>query len=310
MDSRSVHAFIIGEHGDSELAVWSGANVSGISLDHFCELRGYYEHDKADEWLQREVRDSAYEIIRRKGATYYGVAMAVERIVRAIVRDEHSVLPVSNLLQGQYGIDGLCMSIPAVVGRNGVEDTLEIPLSPAEREALRDSAATLRGVVDSLELWKMRNGARRTKRAGLRFCPPGSGDHQPGYPLGVVGGPVVIGRAHGDLPGILKHSVAGGQLPVLGGGGFMHLHRLSVYQSGGAARRQSDGDAPVGHGGGLGLVAPYAVHPQPFTQGPDGGRCSRRPPTGGPSTGSGRDRGRDLSLQALVCRRPGDRPCR
>ena len=152
VDSRSIHAFIIGEHGDSELAVWSGANVSGISLDHFCELRGYYEHDKADEWLQREVRDSAYEIIRRKGATYYGVAMAVERIVRAIVRDEHSVLPVSNLLQGQYGIDGLCMSIPAVVGRNGVEDTLEIPLSPAEREALRDSAATLRGVVDSLEL--------------------------------------------------------------------------------------------------------------------------------------------------------------
>lgn len=152
VDSRNVHAFIIGEHGDSELAVWSGANVSGIPLDHFCELRGYYEHDKADEWLQREVRDSAYEIIRRKGATYYGVAMAVERIVRAIVRDEHSVLPVSNLLQGQYGIDGLCMSIPAVVGRNGVEDTLEIPLSPAEREALRDSAATLRGVVDSLEL--------------------------------------------------------------------------------------------------------------------------------------------------------------
>ena len=152
VDSRSVHAFIIGEHGDSELAVWSGANVSGIPLDHCCELRGYYEHDKADEWLQREVRDSAYEIIRRKGATYYGVAMAVERIVRAIVRDEHSVLPVSNLLQGQYGIDGLCMSIPAVVGRNGVEDTLEIPLSPAEREALRDSAATLRGVVDSLEL--------------------------------------------------------------------------------------------------------------------------------------------------------------
>ena len=152
VDSRNVHAAIIGEHGDSELAVWSGANVSGISLDHFCELRGYYEHDKADEWLQREVRDSAYEIIRRKGATYYGVAMAVERIVRAIVRDEHSVLPVSNLLQGQYGIDGLCMSIPAGVGRNGVEDTLESPLSPAEREALRDSAATLRGVVDSLEL--------------------------------------------------------------------------------------------------------------------------------------------------------------
>ena len=151
VDSRSVHAFIIGEHGDSELAVWSGANVSSSDLDRFCQLRGRPDRAGLDR-IYREVRDSAYEIIRRKGATYYGVAMAVERIVRAIVRDEHSVLPVSNLLQGQYGIDGLCMSIPAVVGRNGVEDTLEIPLSPAEREALRDSAATLRGVVDSLEL--------------------------------------------------------------------------------------------------------------------------------------------------------------
>ena len=152
VDSRSVHAFIIGEHGDSELAVWSGANVSGIPLDHFCELRGYYNHADADAWLQREVRDSAYEIIRRKGATYYGVAVAVERIVRAIVRDEHSVLPVSNLLRGQYGIDGLCMSVPAIVGRGGVETSLEIPLSPSEREALTASAATLRQVVDGLEL--------------------------------------------------------------------------------------------------------------------------------------------------------------
>ena len=129
-----------------------GVDSRSVPLDHFCELRGYYEHDKADEWLQREVRDSAYEIIRRKGATYYGVAMAVTRIAHAIVRDEHSVLPVSNLLQGQYGIDGLCMSIPAVVGRNGVEDTLEIPLSPAEREALAASAATLRQVADGLAL--------------------------------------------------------------------------------------------------------------------------------------------------------------
>lgn len=152
VDSRNVHAAIIGEHGDSELAVWSSANISSVDLAQFCTLRGIQDQAALRDKIYHEVRDSAYEIIRRKGATYYGVAMAVERIVRAIVRDEHSVLPVSNLLQGQYGIDGLCMSIPAVVGRNGVEDTLEIPLSPAEREALRDSAATLRGVVDSLEL--------------------------------------------------------------------------------------------------------------------------------------------------------------
>lgn len=152
VDSRSVHAFIIGEHGDSELAVWSGATVSGVPLDDFCELRGHYDHEKADEWLHQEVRDSAYEIIRRKGATYYGVAMAVNRIVTAIVRDEHSVLPVSNLLQGQYGLEGLCMSVPAVVGRDGVETTLELPLSEEEHRALAASAQTLGGVLAGLDL--------------------------------------------------------------------------------------------------------------------------------------------------------------
>ena len=98
------------------------------------------------------MRDSAYEIIRRKGATYYGVAMAVNRIVTAIVRDEHSVLPVSNLLQGQYGLEGLCMSVPAVVGRDGVETTLELPLSEEEHRALAASAQTLGGVLAGLDL--------------------------------------------------------------------------------------------------------------------------------------------------------------
>ena len=132
--------------------MWSGANISGVPLEHFCELRGHYDHAAADAWLRREVRESAYEIIRRKGATYYGVAMAVGRIALAIVRDEHSVLPVSNLLRGQYGIRELCMSVPAIVGRTGVETTLEIPLSGEEQTALNLSAATLRAVVDALEL--------------------------------------------------------------------------------------------------------------------------------------------------------------
>lgn len=152
VDSRSVHAFIIGEHGDSELAVWSGANVSGVPLDHFCELRGHFDHAAADNRLYHEVRDAAYEIISRKGATYYGVAMAVSRIATCIVRDEHSVLPVSNLLHGEYGIDGLCMSIPAVVGKSGVETALDIPLSPTEQGALLRSAETLGEVIASLAL--------------------------------------------------------------------------------------------------------------------------------------------------------------
>ena len=95
VDGRSVHAVVIGEHGDSELAVWSGANISGIDLDHFCELRGHFDHEAAMKKIYEDVRDSAYRIIEEKGATYYGIAMAVARIAECIVKDEHAVLPLS-----------------------------------------------------------------------------------------------------------------------------------------------------------------------------------------------------------------------
>lgn len=152
VDSRSVHATIIGEHGDSELPVWSAANVSGIELNHFCELRGHYNHEASMEKLYEDVRDSAYAIIERKGATYYGIAMAVARIAECIVKNEHAVLPVSAVLEGEYGLSGLALSIPSVVGKNGIEKVLEIPLDEKEGKALQDSAAQLKAVIDSLDL--------------------------------------------------------------------------------------------------------------------------------------------------------------
>ena len=152
VDGRSIHAFIIGEHGDSELAVWSGANVSGIDLDHFCEIQGYFDHDTSMERIYESVRDSAYKIIQRKGATYYGIAMAVARIAESIVKDEHSILPISVVLDGEYGLKGLCLSIPSIVGSKGVEKLLEIPLSRQEREALEDSAAQLKAVIERWNL--------------------------------------------------------------------------------------------------------------------------------------------------------------
>ena len=152
VDSRSVHAVIIGEHGDTELAVWSGANVSGIDLDHFCELRGHFDHAATARKIYEQVRDSAYEIIERKGATYYGIAMAVARIAECIVKDEQAVLPVSVALDGEYGLQGLALSIPSVVGKNGVEKVLEIPLDGEEDGALHASAAQLREVIGALAL--------------------------------------------------------------------------------------------------------------------------------------------------------------
>ncbi len=152
VDSRSVHAFIIGEHGDSELAVWSGANVSGIDINDFCELRGHYNHRESMERIYTNVRDSAYEIIERKGATYYGVAMAVSRIAESIVRNEHSVLSISSLMEGEYGLNDICISVPTIVSQNGAEQVLEIPLNEEEKEKLRKSADELHNVLKSLNL--------------------------------------------------------------------------------------------------------------------------------------------------------------
>lgn len=156
VDSRSVHAFIIGEHGDSELAVWSGANVSGIDLDHFCELRGHFDHDMAMNRIDHDVRESAYEIIEKKGATYYGIAMAVARIAECIVKNERAVLPVSTVLQGEYGQSGLALSVPSILGKDGVETVLDIPLSAKEQEALERSAAQLKEAIASMEAASVR----------------------------------------------------------------------------------------------------------------------------------------------------------
>ena len=152
VDSRNVHAFIVGEHGDSELAVWSGANVSGLDLDDFCRLQGKTLSAGDRERLYREIRDSANEIIKRKGATYYGIAMAVGRIAACIVRDERAVLPISVVLEGEYGLEGLALSVPAIVGRDGLEKILEIPLGQAERHAMDNSARQMREAIAGLEL--------------------------------------------------------------------------------------------------------------------------------------------------------------
>ncbi len=149
VDGRNVHAFIIGEHGDSELPVWSSANISGIDLDDYCAGRGIQPDYHA---LFESVRGAAYEIIQGKGATYYGIAMSVLRIATCIVRNERSVLPVSVYANGHYGLDNVCIGLPCVVGREGIETILDIPLSPEEEDQLRSSARTLHEAVSKLNL--------------------------------------------------------------------------------------------------------------------------------------------------------------
>lgn len=153
VDSRSVHAFIIGEHGDSEIAVWSSANVSGIPLDKFCEMRGHFDHKNATEKIAQDVKNSAYEIISMKRATNYGIAMSVKRICEAIVRNEKSILPVSSVMHGEFGIEDVSLSMPAIVGNHGIETMVPISLNEEELTNLKNSAKTLKEILTQNELF-------------------------------------------------------------------------------------------------------------------------------------------------------------
>lgn len=146
----SVHAFVIGEHGDSELAAWSGATVGGVELADYCTYKGYTRHAENRRKIESQVKSSAYDIIERKRATYYGIAVATRRICESIVRDERAILPVSTLVDGHYGLDGLYISVPALVGTDGISDVPDAALSDEELSALKSSAETLKGVIKQI----------------------------------------------------------------------------------------------------------------------------------------------------------------
>ena len=147
VDARNVHAYILGEHGDSEFPVWSHANVAGLQI---------YEWVKDNPEVDEEalvnlffgVRDAAYEIIEKKGATFYGIAVALARITRAILNDESAVFPLSVYLEGQYGQSDIYIGAPAVINAKGIQNIIEIPLSDAEKDRMDASAKELKEVMD------------------------------------------------------------------------------------------------------------------------------------------------------------------
>jgi L-lactate dehydrogenase len=150
VDPRSVHAYIIGEHGDSEVPVWSLANVAGMRLPTFCAENNIPLTQDTMDRIFRQTRDAAYEIISRKGATYYAVAAGLVRLTEAILRDQNTVLSISSLIEDYYGIDDVCLSLPTVVSRKGIERVLRLDLSPREARGVRKSAEVLRQTIESL----------------------------------------------------------------------------------------------------------------------------------------------------------------
>lgn len=151
IDDRNIHTYIIGEHGDSEVPTWSLTNIAGMNLDDYCKnvCKKYDELSKNK--IHHDVKNAAYEVINRKGATYFAVGLAIRRIVEAILRDENSILTVSSLLEGQYGISDVYVGVPTIVGSSGIKKILEVPLNEEELNKLKISTTTLKEYIDKLE---------------------------------------------------------------------------------------------------------------------------------------------------------------
>jgi L-lactate dehydrogenase len=155
VDVHNIHAHIMGEHGDSEFAAWSITNMAGMPIEQFCHLCR-----KCDDWqaaqrrLAHEVKHSAYHIIQYKGATWFAVALALTQIATAILRNQHSVLTISVVLEGEYGLSGVSLGVPCVVSSKGIEQVVQVELPPDERHALANSADTLREIIGGLKLGK------------------------------------------------------------------------------------------------------------------------------------------------------------
>ena len=152
-DPRNIHAYVIGEHGDTEVPVWSLANIAGVGLEEFYLMDSIKEEEAFRVEISHQVREAAYEIIERKGVTSYGVALALSRITESILRNEHSVLTISSVIRELYGIDGeVALSLPCLVGSAGREKILPIPLGAGEKAALQHSATTLQQLIAHLHL--------------------------------------------------------------------------------------------------------------------------------------------------------------
>ncbi|MCL2772399.1 MAG: L-lactate dehydrogenase [Oscillospiraceae bacterium] len=152
IDVRDVHTYIIGEHGDTEVPAWSITSIAGVNIDEYCQICKMCDNNEKICKSQYEVmtKNAAYDIIDKKGATYYAVALAVRRIVESITGNENSILTVSSYLDGEYGIRDVCLSVPTIVNARGIEKVIEVPFDGDEIKALRHSAATLKELASQI----------------------------------------------------------------------------------------------------------------------------------------------------------------
>lgn len=153
LSPQSVHGYVFGEHGDTSMVPWSLAAIGGMQMTEYCKAHKYNTEELNAEALEQmvvDVRKAGAEVIKRKGATFYAIALSVNRICEAILKDEKAVLTVSTLINDRYGVNDVCLSLPCVVGGHGIERGVNPPLLPEEVEKIQASAAALRAVIDGI----------------------------------------------------------------------------------------------------------------------------------------------------------------
>jgi L-lactate dehydrogenase len=152
VDPRNVHAYIIGEHGDSEVPIWSLANVAGIHLKDYCPMFQIPYNPEYMNDLFLKVRNAGYEIIRRKGRTNYAVALGLTKIVESILRDENAVVTVSTFLEDYHGVSDICLSVPVILNKTGIKEIVKLPINEREKADFQRSALIVKKVAESLKL--------------------------------------------------------------------------------------------------------------------------------------------------------------
>lgn len=149
ISAKHVHAYVVGEHGDSALPLWSTATIGNVPLSQYLLRNRAYKKADLDD-IFTNVRDAAYEIIHKKGATYYGIAMSLVRITKALLKNENAVMTVSTFINGEFGAKEVCIAVPAIVNRNGVREVLELKLNDIERQQFTESVQMLKGTYKTI----------------------------------------------------------------------------------------------------------------------------------------------------------------
>ena len=168
VDAQHVHAYVIGEHGDSEVLTWSLATIAGMPLEEFARIRGAAViTDMEKRQIDEQVRRVGYQILAGKGATYYGIGSAVARIVDVLLNDQRAVLTICTRIQGVAGCEGVTLGLPHLVGGQGAMGVIPLPLKPIEQEALERSASILREAIGSLKLTSPGNADLSDEAAGV-----------------------------------------------------------------------------------------------------------------------------------------------